>query len=97
MLASAAGGVVRAAPAGGGPVTGQPGDPTVLLSSAGAEILARVAASRSGPGGAAGGPRSELALAAELRREYPPDLAAAAMAQYELRVAAGAKFSRAMD
>jgi SAM-dependent methyltransferase len=94
-------------------LTGQPGDPTVLLSPAGAEILARVAAARSGAGGAdvgggAGGAgsgggsgggalRSELALAAELRREYPAELAAAAMAQHELRMAARAKFSRAMD
>jgi THUMP domain-like/RNA cap guanine-N2 methyltransferase len=77
-------------------MTGQPGDPTVLLSPLGAEILARVAGLRGDTDGAGAAPRSELALAAELRREYPADLAAAATAQHELRVAARAKFSRAM-
>ncbi len=40
---------------------------------------------------------SEFALAVSLRREYPADLVAAAMAQHELRLAARAKFSRAME
>ena len=64
-------------------------DPTVLLSPPGQEILARLAAS----GDAAG----ELALAVSLRREYPASLVAAATAQHELRVAARAKFGRAME
>jgi len=61
----------------------------VLLSPPGQEILARLAAS----GDAAG----ELALAVSLRREYPASLVAAATAQHELRVAARAKFGRAME
>ena len=76
-------------------MTGQPGDPTVLLSPPGAEILARVASWHGAADGASRG-GSELALAAALRREYPADLAAAAMAQHELRVAARAKFSDAL-
>jgi hypothetical protein len=63
-------------------------DPTVLLSAAGQELLARLAA--QAPDAVPG-----LAAATRLRREYPPDLAAAAMAQHELRLAARAKFSRA--
>ena len=66
-------------------------NPTVLLSPQGREILARVAAMR----GDAPGP--ELAAAEALRREYPASLAAAAMAQHELRLAARAKFGRAME
>jgi hypothetical protein len=65
------------------------GDPTVLLSAQGQDALARVAELR------AGGSRGEMAVAAALRREFPADLAAAAMAQYELRAAAGEKFGRA--
>ena len=61
----------------------------MLLSPPGQEILARLAAS----GDAAG----ELALAVSLRREYPASLVAAATAQHELRVAARAKFGRAME
>ncbi len=64
-------------------------DPTVLLSPQGQEILARLAAA----GDAAG----DLALAVSLRRDYPAGLVAAATAQHELRVAARAKFSRAME
>lgn len=62
-------------------------DPTVLLSPRGADSLARATELRAG--------RGELAVAAALRREFPPDLAAAAMAQAGLREAAAAKFSRA--
>jgi hypothetical protein len=51
-----------------------------LLSPAGTELLARVAAAR-GHGEAA------LATAARLRREFPAGLVAAATAQDELRVA----------
>jgi THUMP domain-containing protein len=67
-------------------------DPTVLLTPRGAAALARVAALR-----AADPSRGDLAVAAELRREFPADLAAAAMAQWELREAAAAKFSRARE
>ncbi len=63
-------------------------DPTVLLTAQGQELLARLAAEPDGGG---------LALAVRLRREYPADLVAAATAQHELRLAARAKFSRAMD
>jgi len=66
-------------------------NPTVLLSPLGREALARVAELRGGA------PGSELAVAEALRRQYPAELAAAAMAQYELRLAARAKFSRAME
>jgi hypothetical protein len=60
-----------------------------LLSPAGAELLARVAAARD-HGEAA------LATAARLRHEFPAGLVAAATAQDELRVAGQAKFSRAL-
>jgi THUMP domain-like/RNA cap guanine-N2 methyltransferase len=63
-------------------------DPTVLLSPQGQDLLARLAAMDGGTAG-------EFALAASLRREYPANLVAAAMAQQELRLAARAKFSRA--
>ena len=81
-------------------------DPAELLRPPGPELLDRLAAaSRSaagrsaagtgaGPGAGAG---SGLALAEALRREYPADLVAAAMAQHDLRKAAAAKFSRAAD
>ena len=65
-------------------------DPTVLLTRHGQELLARLAAEPDGGGTA-------LALAVRLRREYPADLVAAATAQHELRLAARAKFSRAMQ
>lgn len=60
-----------------------------LLSPEGAELLARVARARE-----AGQPA--LATAAQLRRDYPAALVAAATAQDELRVAGLAKFSRAL-
>jgi hypothetical protein len=65
-------------------------DPTVLLTPPGQELLARLAAE-------ADGGATPLALAVRLRREYPADLVAAAPAQHELRLAARAKFSRAMQ
>jgi len=65
-------------------------DPTVLLSPQGQEVLARLADPHAEPH------KSQLALAVSLRREYPPDLVAAATAQHELRLAARAKFSRAV-
>jgi predicted O-methyltransferase YrrM len=68
-------------------------DPTVLMSPSGREALARAAALLGGRGG--GGRPGTLAVADALRREFPADLAAAAMAQWELRAAAAAKFSRA--
>jgi THUMP domain-like/RNA cap guanine-N2 methyltransferase len=75
-------------------------DPTVLLSPLGREILARLAeeSARAGasPASSAGARQPDLALAVRLRREYPPNLVAAAMAQQELRLAARAKFGRAM-
>jgi SAM-dependent methyltransferase len=63
-------------------------DPTVLLSPPGADLLARLA--EESPGEV-----PDLATATRLRREYPADLVATAMAQHELRLAARAKFSRA--
>ena len=61
-------------------------DPAILLTPPGQELLARLAAERDG---------GSLAVAERLRREYPADLVATAMAQRELRLAAEAKFSRA--
>jgi hypothetical protein len=63
-------------------------DPTVLLSAPGRELLARLAVDDS---------RSALAIATSLRREYPASLVAAATAQHDLRLAARAKFVRAME
>jgi SAM-dependent methyltransferase len=63
-------------------------DPTVLLSPAGRELLARLTVDDG---------RSALAVATSLRREYPASLVAAATAQHELRLAARAKFVRAME
>jgi predicted O-methyltransferase YrrM len=66
-------------------------NPAVLLSPLGREALRRAAAMLGDT------PGSELAVAAALRREYPASLAAAAVAQHELRLAAREKFSRAME
>jgi hypothetical protein len=65
-------------------------DPTALLSPRGCQLLARIAAEAANAG-----PGAWLALGVSLRREYPADLVAAAMAQHELRLAAQAKFTRA--
>jgi THUMP domain-like/RNA cap guanine-N2 methyltransferase len=65
-------------------------DPTVLLTPPGQELLALLAAEPDGGG-------TPLAVAVRLRRHYPADLVAAATAQHELRLAARAKFSRAMQ
>jgi THUMP domain-like/RNA cap guanine-N2 methyltransferase len=62
-------------------------DPAALLTPPGQQLLARLTAP--------GEPVSGLALAERLRREYPADLVALAMAQQQLRGAAAAKFSRA--
>jgi SAM-dependent methyltransferase len=62
----------------------------VLLSPAGTRLLDRLRGVTVAPG-------QELALAAELRAEYPPDLVGAALTQQGLRAAARAKFSRADD
>jgi hypothetical protein len=61
----------------------------LLLSPEGREVLARAEIL------CRDGKRSELAVAVALRTEFPPELAAAAMAQRELRAAARAKFTRA--
>ncbi|MGH3299375.1 MAG: SAM-dependent methyltransferase, partial [Trebonia sp.] len=61
-------------------------DPAILLTPPGQELLARLAAEPDA---------GSLAVAERLRREYPADLVATAMAQRELRLAAEAKFSRA--
>jgi predicted RNA methylase len=66
-------------------------NPAVLLTPQGREILARVAELQDDA------PMPELAVAEALRREYPASLAAAATVQRELRLAARAKFSRAME
>src|SRR6516165_8073199 len=66
-------------------------NPAVLLTPRGREILARVAELQGDT------PLQELAGAEALRREYPASLAAAAMAQHELRLIARAKFARAME
>jgi hypothetical protein len=66
-------------------------NPTVLLSPPGETALARVAELYDDAA------RSPLAIAEALRREFPAGLAAAAMAQYELRLGAREKFSRAME
>jgi SAM-dependent methyltransferase len=66
-------------------------NPTVLLSPQGQEALARVAGLYEDAA------RSPLAIAEALRRQYPAELAAAATAQYELRLGAREKFTRAME
>jgi SAM-dependent methyltransferase len=63
-------------------------DPGVLLTALGSELLGLIA--KEFPDAVPG-----LAEATRLRRDYPADLVAAAMAQHELRLAARAKFSRA--
>lgn len=62
----------------------------LLLSPAGAQLLDRLH-------GVVVTPDRALALAAELRAEYPPDLVAAALTQQSLRAAASEKFSHADD
>jgi SAM-dependent methyltransferase len=62
----------------------------MLLSPAGVRLLDRLR-------GLTVTPERALALAAELRVEYPPDLVAAALTQQALRAAARQKFSRADD
>jgi hypothetical protein len=66
-------------------------DPTVLLTPQGQELLSRLADEGTGQDD------TSLALAVRLRRDYPAGLVAAAMAQRDLRRAAGAKFSRASE
>src|ERR1017187_4254933 len=70
-----------------------------------ADAMARFALLRSPPGGEllsllaeqSVTPDTALRLGTELRRRYPADLVAAAIAQHELRLQARAKFSRAMQ
>jgi SAM-dependent methyltransferase len=62
--------------------------PDALLAAPGPELLGRIASEF--PAAAPG-----LAAPTRLRREYPADLVAAAIAQHELRLGARAKFSRA--
>jgi hypothetical protein len=61
-----------------------------LRSGPGAELLARLGQQPLSPADA-------LRLGTELRAAYPAELVAAALAQHELRIAAQAKFSRAMQ
>src|SRR6266536_1220482 len=61
-----------------------------LLAGPGAELLASLRDQALTPGTA-------LALGTRLRGRYPSGLVAAALAQHELRLAARAKFSRALD
>ena len=61
-----------------------------LLSGPGAELLGRLGEQPLSPGDA-------LRLGTELRADHPAELVAAALAQHELRIAARAKFSRAMQ
>jgi SAM-dependent methyltransferase len=60
-----------------------------LLSGPGAELLGRLGDQPLSPDDA-------LRLGTGLRADYPAELVAAALAQHELRIAARAKFSRAM-
>ena len=60
-----------------------------LLSGPGAELLARLGEQPLPPD-------DTLRLGTELRADYPAELVTAALAQHELRIAARAKFSRAM-
>ncbi|KLL12249.1 SAM-dependent methyltransferase [Protofrankia sp. BMG5.30] len=73
-----------------------------LLTSAGSELLDRLASGAGGGAGTGGagaavGPRQALRLGTRLRAEYPTDLVVEALGQHELRAAAGSKFSRAME
>ena len=61
-----------------------------LQSGPGAELLARLGQRPLSPADA-------LRLGTELRARYPAELVAAALAQHELRIAAQAKFGRAMQ
>ncbi len=63
-------------------------DPAILLTPRGQEVLARLAREHD---------VNALTVGARLRREYPADLVATAMAQRELRAAARAKFRLADD
>jgi SAM-dependent methyltransferase len=63
---------------------------TALLSGPGAELLGRLGEQPLSPA-------DSLRLGTELRADYPAELVAAALAQQELRIAARAKFSRAMQ
>ena len=65
-------------------------DLDALLTAPGAELLASLRDQVLTPGTA-------LALGTRLRERYPSALVAAALAQHELRLAARAKFSRALD
>jgi hypothetical protein len=60
----------------------------LLLTPAGSAVLDRLAGTELTAGG-------ELRLAETLRREFPAELVTAALAQYELRQRARAKFTRA--
>ena len=62
---------------------------TALLSGPGTELLGRLGEQPLPAGDA-------LRLGTQLRADYPAGLVAAALAQHELRIAARAKFSRAM-
>src|SRR5215475_5238005 len=62
----------------------------MLLSPHGRELLDRLAVEQTTPD-------TILRLAAQLRRTYPADLTATALAQHELRLAAREKFSRAAE
>ncbi|MGH3857569.1 MAG: class I SAM-dependent methyltransferase [Pseudonocardiaceae bacterium] len=59
-----------------------------LVSAMGAELLGRLVGEVITPG-------TELRVAARLRRDYPPALVSAALAQHELRCHAREKFTRA--
>ncbi len=61
-----------------------------LLTPQGRELLDRLATE-------AGNSQSTLQLGTALRAEYPTELVVAAISQYELRLAAQAKFTRAME
>ena len=78
-------------PGGPPPVAdGRLRDLSALLSGPGAELLASLRHQALTPGTA-------LALGTRLRETYPAGLVAAALAQHELRLAAQAKFGRALD
>ncbi|MGH8886985.1 MAG: hypothetical protein ACRDYX_17810 [Egibacteraceae bacterium] len=61
----------------------------ILLSPQGLELLDRLAGQELASD-------TSLRLGAELRRAYPAELVAAALAQHELRLKARTKFTRAM-